>query len=87
MAINRITIKGEVYYEDTYRLTDRDLVAVVRYLSGVISDLTEAGVSEEQITVRSELDAAPYSVEIEVYVTDRQAEKLGWDLVKADLRT
>lgn len=84
MAVNRITIKGKTFYEDTYRLSDRDLVAVVRYLSGVITDLTEANVAEEQITVRSELDAAPYSVEIEVYVTDRQAEALGWDITAAD---
>lgn len=74
----RIRINGQPFLEDSYRLVDRDLAVVVRYLNGVVTDLREAGVPDRQITVRAEIDAAPYSVEIEVYATEAQATAIEW---------
>jgi hypothetical protein len=83
MAAHRITISGKQFYEDEYRLTTRELDVAVRYLGDIVRDLDRAGVGQEQITIRAELDTAPYTVEIEVYVTDRQAAALGWQLDEA----
>lgn len=74
----RIRLDGQPYLEDTYRLVDRDLVVVTRYTAAVVSDLRDAGVPDERITVRAEIDAAPYSVEIEVYATEEQAIAIEW---------
>lgn len=74
----RTTIDGVTYHEDTYRLTDRDLVVVTRAIAAITSDLREAGVPDRRITVRAEIDAAPYTVEIEVLATPEQAAALGW---------
>jgi hypothetical protein len=74
----RTTIDGVTYHEDTYRLTDRDLVVMTRYLAALTADLREAGVPDRRITVRAEIDAAPYSAEIEVVATPEQAAALGW---------
>jgi hypothetical protein len=84
MAAHKIEIKGKPFYEDYYRLETRDLGAAVRYLETTVSSLHAAELSDQQITVRAELDAAPYAVEIEVYATDRQAQALGWDLQADD---
>ena len=83
MAAHRITISGKQFDEDEYRLTTRELDVAVRYLGDIVRDLDRAGVGQEQFTIRAELDTAPYTVEIEVYVTDRQAAALGWQLDEA----
>ena len=83
MAAHRIQIKGQTFYEDYYRFETRDLGTAVRYLDETVSDLFEAGISEQQLTVRAELDAAPYAIEIEVYATEAQALAIGWKLPAA----
>lgn len=80
MAAHRIQIKGQTFYEDYYRLETRDLGAAVRYLEQTVSTLLDAGLGEQQLTVRAELDAAPYSIEIEVYATEAQATAIGWTI-------
>jgi hypothetical protein len=80
VAAHKIQIKGQTFYEDHYRLETRDLGAAVRYLEATVSDLLEAGIGEQQLTVRAELDAAPYSIEIEVYATEAQATAIGWTI-------
>lgn len=84
MAAQKIEIKGKTFYEDYYRLETRDLGAAVRYLSDTVSDLFEAGITDSQITVRADLDASPYAIEIEVYATDRQAKAIGWEIQPDD---
>lgn len=80
MAAHRIQIKGRTFYEDYYRLETRDLGAAVRYLEETVSALLDAGLGEQQLTVRADLDAAPYSIEIEVYATEAQATAIGWTI-------
>jgi hypothetical protein len=78
MTVHTIVLKGETYYEDYYRLESRDLLTAATYVGEIIAELRAAGVPDDHMTVRAELDAAPYAVEIEVYATPAQAAILGW---------
>jgi hypothetical protein len=84
MTVHTIVLKGETYHEDYYRLESRDLLAAAAYVGEIVGELRAAGVPDTHVTVRAELDAAPYAVEIEVYATPAQAATLGWALPAPD---